>query len=160
SGQFLGGNFSANNISAGLFGNGSGNFSFPSSVGVNTSTNASLPQALTVYGNAQVTGLEYVSAADAVGSPGYSWIGDTNTGMFRPATDIIGFATNGAERLRINVSGISTSYNVTTTNLAITGLAGASGCLSVNGSGYVVTSTCSGGSGVSGSGNSGIVPLW
>lgn len=37
--------------------------------------------------------------------PEYSWLADTNTGMFQAAADSIGFSTNGIERLRINTGG-------------------------------------------------------
>lgn len=42
--------------------------------------------------------------ADAA-TPSYSWIGRTNTGMFSPDPNQIGFSTNGTERLRINPQG-------------------------------------------------------
>lgn len=39
--------------------------------------------------------------------PMYSWFSDQNTGMFRIAGDIMGFSTNGIEKIRIYDSGIS-----------------------------------------------------
>ncbi len=39
------------------------------------------------------------------GLPTFSWIGDENTGLWRPAADILGLSTNGVERLRVNTDG-------------------------------------------------------
>src|SRR6185437_3932665 len=44
-------------------------------------------------------------AADSATAPVYTWSGDTNTGMFSPAADVVGFTTNGTERLRIDPNG-------------------------------------------------------
>ena len=44
-------------------------------------------------------------ANDTIAAPSFSWTGDTNTGMYRPATDTLGFVTNGAERMRVSSSG-------------------------------------------------------
>ncbi len=50
-------------------------------------------------------------------SPSYSFIGETNTGIFRPSAGTIAFTTLGTERFRIDSSG-----NITGTgNLTITG---------------------------------------
>lgn len=38
-------------------------------------------------------------------APFYSWSADTNMGIFRAGTDILGFSTNGNERMRINNNG-------------------------------------------------------
>jgi len=38
-------------------------------------------------------------------APFYSWSANPNTGLFRPATNVLGFSTNGTERMRINPSG-------------------------------------------------------
>lgn len=53
-----------------------------------------------------------VAANDSAAAPGYTWVGDTNTGIFWPAADTIGFTTNGTEAMRINSSnqvGIATA---------------------------------------------------
>jgi hypothetical protein len=65
SGPFSG-TINASNVTAGVF--GAGNFSFPSSLGIATTTQVGLPQPLSVYGNA------YVSANLAVGkiTPAYA----------------------------------------------------------------------------------------
>ena len=51
SGQLLGALLPASQVTSGNFGNGSGNFSFPASLGINTVSTV-LPQPLSVYGNA------------------------------------------------------------------------------------------------------------
>jgi hypothetical protein len=38
-------------------------------------------------------------------SPGIAFVGDTNTGIYSPGGDTIGFSTNGSEKVRINNSG-------------------------------------------------------
>jgi hypothetical protein len=43
--------------------------------------------------------------ADTATAPSFSFTGDTDVGMFRPTTDVIGFTTAGVERLRIAASG-------------------------------------------------------
>lgn len=50
----LGGSLNASNVTAGVF--GSGNFAFPSSLGIGTSTTAGLPQELSVWGDGYLTG--------------------------------------------------------------------------------------------------------
>ncbi len=42
----------------------------------------------------------------SAGSPSYSFGSDTNVGIFRAGTDILGFSTAGNERMRINASGL------------------------------------------------------
>lgn len=41
----------------------------------------------------------------AVGTPSYTFTGDTNTGMWSPTADTLALSTGGAERVRINSSG-------------------------------------------------------
>ncbi|MDA8130166.1 MAG: hypothetical protein M0011_01545 [Elusimicrobia bacterium] len=43
--------------------------------------------------------------SDTVSAPSFSWTGDTNAGIYHPGTDILGFVTNGAERMRIESAG-------------------------------------------------------
>jgi hypothetical protein len=45
--------------------------------------------------------------SDSVTVPGFSWVGDTNLGVYRPAADTLGITTNGVERMRVNNSVIS-----------------------------------------------------
>jgi hypothetical protein len=42
---------------------------------------------------------------DGATSPSFSWTGDTNTGMYRPLTDTLGFVTNGTEIMRLSSAG-------------------------------------------------------
>jgi hypothetical protein len=44
------------------------------------------------------------AAADSAATPGFTWTGDTNTGMYRVAADDIGFSTNGAVRMRVRAT--------------------------------------------------------
>eukprot|EP00798_Chlamydomonas_sp_ICE-L_P032836 gene32836-biopygen2892 len=49
----------------------------------------------------------FVDGADTAASPGYSWNGDANTGIYKVANDSIGFSCGGVNRCTINSSGIS-----------------------------------------------------
>lgn len=51
------------------------------------------------------------------GAPTYSWVGRTNTGLWSPANNTMGFSTNGSERMRVNATG-QLLVNTTTTALA------------------------------------------
>jgi hypothetical protein len=42
---------------------------------------------------------------DNATAPSFSWTGDTNTGMYRPLADTLGFVTNGVERMRVTTGG-------------------------------------------------------
>ena len=46
------------------------------------------------------------AAATTASAPPLSWSGDTNTGVYRPATDTLALVTNGIDRLRLNSSGV------------------------------------------------------
>lgn len=47
------------------------------------------------------------NAGDTVSAPSFTWTGDTNTGLYRPASDTIGIAVAGVERARFSSAGIS-----------------------------------------------------
>lgn len=49
-----------------------------------------------------------------VGSPAYSWNGDTNTGMYQGGADVLAFSTNGIERVKMNTT--ETIINDTSNN--------------------------------------------
>jgi hypothetical protein len=55
--------------------------------------------------NTGTTGAAYiqhiVSGNSIPGSPEFTWYGNTNTGMFHPAANILAFSNNGAEAMRI-----------------------------------------------------------
>jgi hypothetical protein len=63
----------------------------------------------------------------AVGTPAYTFTGDTNTGMWSPSADAIAFSTAGSERARIDSSGnvlvatTSTSASNTGNGLVVNG---------------------------------------
>jgi hypothetical protein len=56
-----------------------------------------------VLGAASATSI--TAALGAVGTPSYTFTGDTNTGIFSPSADAIVFATGGVEAVRIDSSG-------------------------------------------------------
>jgi len=71
-------------------------------VGIGTST----PSAkLTVEGSIDASGQFLGNDSDTALAPSFSWTGDTDTGMYRPATNTLGFVTAGAERARISPAG-------------------------------------------------------
>ena len=57
-----------------------------------------------VNGSANITA-PLLPAAGAVGAPAFSTSGDTNTGIYFPAADTIGFSAGGSERMRLDSSG-------------------------------------------------------
>jgi len=44
-------------------------------------------------------------AGNAVGTPGFSWTGDLDTGMYRPGENMVGLVTGGVEKVRILANG-------------------------------------------------------
>lgn len=55
-------------------------------------------------GSVPMTGA-FLATSGTNAAPGISFNGDTNTGIYRPSADKLGFATNGAQRLVIDSSG-------------------------------------------------------
>ncbi|MDO8470260.1 MAG: hypothetical protein Q7S84_04595 [bacterium] len=84
------GSVSAANVSSGVFGSlqGNGNFAFPVSLGVNTSTTAGLPQALSVYGGGYFSG----NVGIGIASPSYK-LDVAGTGRFTGTVSISSGAT-------------------------------------------------------------------
>jgi hypothetical protein len=78
---------------------------------------------------AKETGSTVAVAAGAVGTPGLTVSGDTNTGIFFPAADTIAFAEGGAEAMRITSDGAVAIGN---TSALVT--AAGRGNLTINGS--------------------------
>ena len=68
-------------------------------IGVNTSTPA---EALDVVGRIQASDQVLTFATDDATTPGYSWTGDNDTGMFLASSDVIAFSTVGIERMRVD----------------------------------------------------------
>ena len=61
----------------------------------------------TVRGDGAATfGGQLLPAAGAVSAPSYSFDGDTNTGISRPTGDAVNIVTGGAERVRVNSTGV------------------------------------------------------
>jgi hypothetical protein len=65
-------------------------------------TPTSVAATTTISGTSISSSVQFLAiGTDSETVPGYSWTGDTNCGMFRPAADTIGFTTAGTEALRI-----------------------------------------------------------
>jgi hypothetical protein len=94
-------------------------------VGIGTS---SPTEKVTVTGNMTSTagGTFYINgtAPGAVAAPTYSFVSDTDTGMWRPMVNTLGFSTAGTERIRIDSSGIVTmsAYGVGTATFSAAGV--------------------------------------
>ncbi len=76
---------------------------------------------LTVTGYVSTTGVIdaggaiYGFAGDSAAAPGYTWSGDTNTGMYWVGADQLGLSTGGAQRVLVNGSGATITGNIITT---------------------------------------------
>lgn len=53
------------------------------------------------------------ASSGGVGTPAFSFDGDTDTGMFRQGSDTLGFATGGTQKLQIDNTGITVFGNTT-----------------------------------------------
>ena len=62
----------------------------------------------------QLDGTQLLEDGSAA-SPGLTFLSDTNTGMFRSASDKINFSTGGTERLEIDSSGLSVAGGISMT---------------------------------------------
>jgi hypothetical protein len=56
------------------------------------------------------------NSGDTAALPSYSWTGNTNTGMWRPTTNQLGFSTAGTSRLTITTTAITSSLPITATS--------------------------------------------
>jgi hypothetical protein len=72
--------------------------------GVRFYTSGTLAGRIDASGNHYATG-RFIAGNDTAASPGYSWANRNDTGMFRTAAADLGFATVGAERMRIDLNG-------------------------------------------------------
>lgn len=70
--------------------------------GINFSNNSNLSQSgvTRIDGNGR-----FIPTLGSAGTPGVQFLNDSNTGIFSPSGDIIGFSTAGTERLRIDTVG-------------------------------------------------------
>ena len=103
-----------------------------SSTGLSNTGTMSVTGAATLLNTLGVTGKvnindQVCASTDTVSAPSYSWTsGSSNMGMYRSSANVIGFSTNGVERLLIGNSTITTSnilntygqINVSTSNNA------------------------------------------
>ena len=73
-----------------------------------------------VLGAASATSI--ANALGAVGTPSYTFTGDTNTGIFSPAADTLAFVEGGVEAMRIDSSGnVGIGTSSPSSRLTITG---------------------------------------
>jgi hypothetical protein len=88
--------------------------------------------------------------ADTASVPSFTWTGDQDTGMFRSATDTIGFTTGGTSRLTIantlitaiqpiSITNTTASTSTTTGALRVSGGVGVAGAMWVGGTSNAVT---------------------
>ena len=71
-------------------------------IGVNTQTPAEF---LHVQGNIYATNQLLGNSNDSADVPSFSFKEDSNTGIFHPSNDAIGFSTNGTEKMRVTENG-------------------------------------------------------
>jgi hypothetical protein len=105
-------------------------------VGVGTLTpNAKLDVAGSISASTSVdVGTQvFGNSSDSVSAPTYTWTGNTNTGMFMPAANTIGFTAAGQERMRVWGANIGIGTTAPSTSLYVNGQIG-------GGFGAVVTS--------------------
>jgi hypothetical protein len=88
------------------------------------------------------SGLALSAALGTASSPSYSFAGDSNTGIFSPASDTIAFAEGGVESMRITSAGNVTIGNTDTGWSADSHLA--LGKSSTSGAGYTAYSSTTG----------------
>ena len=61
---------------------------------------------LTINTTGITAAVQHLGIAGTVGSPTYSFVADTNTGMYNPTTDTLAFTTNGVSRLSVSTSAV------------------------------------------------------
>jgi hypothetical protein len=64
------------------------------------------------------------NSSDSAGAPTYAWSGNTNTGMFTPASNTIGFSTAGTERMRVWGANVGINTTAPSTSLYVNGQIG------------------------------------
>jgi hypothetical protein len=88
-----------------LFVDASGKVTFTSDI-VFGSGNKFTSSANVLSGPAGQAGAYIRSAVSSASNPSYAGADDTNTGVFIPGSDVIGFTTGGTERLRLTATGL------------------------------------------------------
>ena len=100
----------ADDTDTGIFRNGLGlHFTFGGTERVEISTTAFKSPGSTGEFSIDYTG-------SSVTTPAYSFVGDTNTGLYRIAADVLGLTTGGTERFRISSLGATTTGSITFTD--------------------------------------------
>lgn len=75
-------------------------------VGTVTTTTVGGSNNFIAGGNVYVARQILANTADTVSVPSYTWLGNTNTGMYHPATNYVGFAANGIDQLTLGPQGL------------------------------------------------------
>lgn len=78
---------------------------------------------------------QYLAQNSSTTNPTFSWVTDTNTGLFRKAADTVAFTTNGSEKFSLNGSGKAIFTNGSVNLMTIEYSAGLSGALVTIGDG-------------------------
>ncbi|QDG94591.1 hypothetical protein NIBR502774_18905 (plasmid) [Rhizobium sp. NIBRBAC000502774] len=74
------------------------------------------PAVSTTTGNVQALRVLNSIAGEAATTPGFSWSGDSNTGMYWVGADQLGFSSGGTQRALINATGMNVAGIVTATS--------------------------------------------
>ena len=64
-----------------------------------------------VYFGLETTGYPMIRTSDGP-VPSFTWYGDISTGLYRPSSCVVGFSTNGIERMRISNNGVSIGSSI------------------------------------------------
>ncbi len=105
------GTVSSNNITAGIFNNAvAANYSFPSSLAIATTTNITIPQPLSVYGNA------YVSGSVGIGAPSPSGRFHVASGTVLFANTVVNPASGFADQVGFGFNGSTGQLQVAANN--------------------------------------------
>jgi len=68
-----------------------------------------------------ITATYFRSGSDSSSTPGHSWSGDANTGMFNPTGNQIAWSTAGTERARLTATGLGIGIDVPGARLQLQG---------------------------------------
>lgn len=117
--------FSDDRVVAGRFGQNDFIMTSGGNVGIGTGVPSSKFHVVglsTFNGDVSSTG-SFIAGSGSAANPSFEFIGDVDTGMFSPASNVIGFATSGVERLRVDsVGNIGIGTASPTSRLQVSGL--------------------------------------
>src|SRR3989344_6935326 len=105
----------------------------------NSSDVVLFPNGVNVTSGSSTFAGQILASDGTVSLPGYSFSSDTNTGIFRPSADALGFSTGGTSRLTITAAGsvgIGTTSPTTRLHVAGTNSSGATGDTAITLSNY------------------------